>query len=276
MGFVDKVCGIYNELNGTEPTAEELTNIFGGIKEELAEEAQSENDDEYESDKSVEEEGAEELDEETIINSEGFDSEYFAAIQYARDIAKVDAENIWNKISEEYNDEMGEEATSEMILEAFNEFTFAETENEDEESEENEDEQNEEEPENEEEVESEQESEDEVDPELFSKEMELALDHVRELAAKQQESFVNEICEIFGDSNGYEPSLIELSSIFYGIKQDFADEAREDFLEELEDEEDSDYDPNDAEDIKQVQEDQDEDYSDSEESEESEDTQNID
>merc|ERR1712154_749446 len=90
MGFVDKVCGIYNELNGTEPAAEEL-------------------------------------DEETIINSEGFDSEYFAAIQYARDIAKVDAENIWNKISEEYNDEMGEEAMSEMILEAFNEFTFAET-----------------------------------------------------------------------------------------------------------------------------------------------------
>merc|ERR1712154_297842 len=112
------------------------------------------------------------------------------------------------------------------------------------------------------EVESEQESEDEVDPELFSKEMELALDHVRELAAKQQESFVNEICEIFGDSNGYEPSLIELSSIFYGIKQDFADEAREDFLEELDDDS-----------FDEESEDEEEDYSDSEEEEESEENQ---
>merc|ERR1712154_733070 len=192
--------------------------------------------------------------------------------------ALIDGEKILEAILERFEEETGDQPTKEIVTEAFDEFVESEVD----ESDDSENEQDEE-------VETEQESE--IDAEDFQSEMESALDNVRKLAAFQQEEFVNDICDFFGDVNGYEPTQNELVEIMAGIRADFADEAREEFLEkedvveseeddddeeESEDPEDSDYDPNDAEDIKQVQEDQDEDYSDSEESEESEDTQNID
>merc|ERR1712087_959774 len=83
------------------------------------------------------------------------------------------------------------------------------------------------------------ESEDEVavDSVEFQNEMDFALDSVRKLAAKHKEAFVDEVCGAFVSLNGYEPSLSELSSVFGAIKSEFAEEATQEFLEDIEEEE---------------------------------------
>jgi len=250
---------------------------FSSEDEEIANQQNQENEDEENANWVF---GA---DEETIINSESFDNEYFAAIECARNQAVIDKEQLFETIKERYSEETGQDATNEMVQDAF--YGFVESEYD--ESDESENEQQET-----VEIEQEDEAENESENELFLNEMDLALQHVRKLAAKQQEEFVNTVCEIFGDSNGFEPSLPELYAIFDGVKEKFADEARGDFLEDLdedsfddeeseeesEDDKDSDYDPNDAEDIKQVADDLDEDYSEdqSEESHEEQETLDID
>jgi len=139
-----------------------------------------------------------------------------------------------------------------------------------------------------------------AESELFRKEMDLALAHVRKLALFEKESLVNSICDTFASYNGREPTINDISAIFGRVKQALALEAVEDEMneqyEEIEDEvdsdyhpnddsfdydfdqdinekcyisssEDSDYDPDDAEDIKQVEADLEEDFSEDEEEE---------
>ena len=107
------------------------------------------------------------------------------------------------------------------------------------------------------------EEEQELDEELFSKEMELALDNVRRLGKLHQEELIDSICDDFYDLNGIEASIADLSSIFTRIKCVLAEEAIEDEEDQHDDGEsdDSDYDQNDADDIKQGQKDEEEDYS---------------
>merc|ERR1712110_1169586 len=168
-------------------------------------------------------------DEETIINSTEFDAEYFAAIECAVNAAKLEKERIYAKICRKYQSEFGDE----VIEKAFEQFVDFEFEEEaDAEKEENEEEQEEEEADYDE-------SEDEVavDSVEFQNEMDFALDSVRKLAAKHKEAFVDEVCGAFVSLNGYEPSLSELSSVFGAIKSEFAEEATQEFLEDIEEEE---------------------------------------
>ena len=76
-----------------------------------------------------------------------------------------------------------------------------------------------------------------VSSEEYRKNLDVALDNVRKLAAKHQEAFVDEVCGAFEKMNGFEPSLSELSSIFNAIKMEFAEEARKEFLSDIEEEE---------------------------------------
>merc|ERR1712228_795459 len=165
---------------------------------------------------------------ETIINSTEFDAEYFAAIECAVNAAKLEKERIYAKICKKYQSEFGDEVI-EKAFEQFVDFEFEE-------------EADAEKDENEEEEEDEadyDESEDEVavDSVEFQNEMDFALDSVRKLAAKHKEAFVDEVCGAFVSLNGYEPSLSELSSVFGAIKSEFAEEATQDFLEDIEEEE---------------------------------------
>jgi len=204
-------------------------------------------------------------DEESILNADSFDAEYFEAIQCARNQALIDGEKILNIISEQFEQETGKEANDELLEEALDEFVESEYEESDDQ---------------EETQENKEEFLDEEAAEVFQSELESALAHVQELGRKQQEAFYESVVQIFAESNGYEPSLNEVYEIFDGIKEDFADEAREQFLsdldeeseeesdEEIDDTEDSDYDPNDAEDIKQVADDLEEDYDETSEDEE--------
>jgi len=294
--FVDRICGIFGTINGAEPSINDISAIFGRIKQGFAEEAReddiecneeyddaedsdfdpnddeeleqeqndvdedyfcSESDYETESDsdynpndgdnirqfqedqdediydaeseenrnwifgEEVENEENEDwvfgADEQSIINSENFDSEYFAAIEWVRNVARIEGQKMLENIMEELD------VTKDEVLDALN--NFIETEDESEEEEENE---------NESEIESDAENEEEVDSELFSIEMDLALDNVRELAAKHKEEFVGRISGQFRALNGYEPSIDEISAIFDGIQQELAEEARDEWLEEVE------------------------------------------
>merc|ERR1712154_685552 len=80
---------------------------------------------------------------------------------------------------------------------------------------------------------SEVESVESVDAEDFQLEMDLALENVRKLASVHQEEFIAKISDLFLLYNGCEPSVYDLSAMFAGIKQEFADEAAEEILEEL-------------------------------------------
>merc|ERR1711933_211856 len=141
--------------------------------------------------------------------------------------AKSDKEKILSKIKEEYKDVFGEDTTNEIIMEAFEQFVYSE----DEENESDEEQYEEEEYEEEEE-------EEEVDP----KDMELALEYVRKLGKQHQSELVKNMATTFKIMNGFEPSEEDLAvikyQVFEAIKDKFADEAREDFLDQIEQKED--------------------------------------
>ena len=86
---------------------------------------------------SIESEQSEKIDytEDKIINSESFDDEYFAAIQCVRNTAKSDKTEILKKIKEEYQDVFGEDATNEIIMEAFQQFVTSQEDDADDEDE---------------------------------------------------------------------------------------------------------------------------------------------
>merc|ERR1712129_551149 len=158
--------------------------------------------------------------EDTIINSESFDDEYFQAMESVKQRGQFDKAAILAKIKEEYTDIFAEEATNDMILEAFEQFVSSD----------DEEEVNEEEDDVDEEVEFDEVSEDEsVDPEEF----ESALSHIRSLAKEHQSSLVENISDTFKSLNGVEPSESELLSILDLLKSSFADEARDDFLDQV-------------------------------------------
>merc|ERR1719277_994297 len=71
------------------------------------------------------------------------------------------------------------------------------------------------------------------DPEVFREEMDLALANVRKLASYHQEEFIVKISDLYSLYNGSAPSVYDLAEIFSGIKQEFADEAVDEILEDV-------------------------------------------
>merc|ERR1711997_1387669 len=96
----------------------------------MGEQAQKDEEDDKLESESIESEQSEKIDytEDKIINSQSFDDEYFAAIECARNTAKSDKAEILKKIKEEYQDVFGEDATNEIIMEAFQQFVSSEDE----------------------------------------------------------------------------------------------------------------------------------------------------
>jgi len=224
-----------------------------------------------------------ELDEDEVIESDTFDAEYFEAIKYAQLAGKTDAAKIIESIQSEYGEEYGEDQLADIISQTFDgiaEYEIDEVEESaDKEEEEEEEEQDESKSSELVDVESES-AEYEQDVDDFQLEMDLALENVRQLASYHQEELVVKISDLYSLYNGSEPSVYDLADMFAGIKQEFADEAAEEILEDVdeviadqeeeesesEEEKDSDYDPKDPADLKQVEQDEEEDYSEDEES----------
>jgi len=94
-------------------------------------------------------------------------------------------------------------------------------------------------------------------PSLLAAEMEVALVQVRKQAQLDQEGLVEFIMSYFQDFNGCDPTVEDMAAIFGRIKESFAEEEREEFLERNEDgvdsEEDSDYEYGESEDAEAEQ-----------------------
>jgi hypothetical protein len=213
-----------------KPEAEETSDVDYNPNEESQPEAESED---ISSDEASEQEAITEDDEEAIINSGEFQKEFASALENVRCIAKRDREAILEKIREE-NNEIDEETLDEQIAAAFETFAIEESEL----------------------SVSELSEYDSCDERVLEDTYLEAIENIRELGEYHQEIFANEICDTFLNVNGREATVLELRNIFGKIRQNFADEAREEFME-LNDNEsdnsDSDYDENDETDLEQVE-----------------------
>ena len=103
------------------------------------------------------------------------------------------------------------------------------------------------------EVESEEETEQDTEEEEEEKSMELmeedwedTLEYVRDVGRKDGTLLAQDLCDIFFDEFGEEPSLEELTDLWQGIQDELAMEAEE--AEDSEDDEESDYDPDNEDD----------------------------
>merc|ERR1712129_612348 len=215
---------------------------------------------------------AEEVSEEDIIDGINFDTAYFDAIKSVQLQAKSDATSIIENVFSEYSDEYTEDALAEIVATSFAGLASYELDEIAEEEEDDESKQSE--------LESSEVDDSEyVDSDVLASEMELALSNVRKLASFQQEEFIVKITDLYSLYDGSAPSVYDLAEIFSGIKQEFADEAVDEILEDVdadlvsEDEEgseedgasDSDYNPSNESDLKQASIDEEEDYSSAEE-----------
>merc|ERR1719228_1371299 len=155
------------------------------------------------------------MDEEALIASKSFGIELQSAIDHVSSIAKDHREEMMSSIRLQIEEETGQRVTDEMMSSAMKPFQM--------------------------EVEameiaegttsdgmtSEEEEEEEFDEELFAKEMEEALDAVRELAEDHRGEIVDRICDIYSSLNDEEPGTETLYELFDGIKAQFVESAEE-------------------------------------------------
>lgn len=218
-----------DSVSDTESDADD-SDYIGNNFEDLHQGALDNEEDVFDSDEPIliDDTFAVELDESEVIDSETFDAEYFDAIKCAQSAAKLDAAKIIEGITSDYVSEYEEDALADVISRVFEGIAEAQT-DELEASVEKEAESKD----NEVESESEVESVESVDADDFQLEMDSALENVRQLASYHQQEFVAKISDLFLLYNGCEPSVDDLSDMFAGIKQEFADEAAEEILEEV-------------------------------------------
>eukprot|EP01084_Bolivina_argentea_P153202 267142_1 len=277
--LVNGICNFYNDLCDEEPDVKQLSEIFGAVKEELAEEAtkqfvvgldeeedadsdydvaedelmetdseeydwsETEEDSDYDpkedeeqgikdaeedlfDESSSEAESEEEKgleDEEELIKSEAFETEWNSAFDNIRKVAQKDRETILENVRWQFEEETGEEATEDVMQDAFQTFYGSDLD---------------------------EDVEDDlcdVDSHEFRTEFEEALQVARDMAKIDQVRLVNTICNISSNLCDREPDVDQISQIFDRIKDAFAEEAREEFLDLYEtsadkDDSDSDYD----------------------------------
>ena len=179
--------------------------------------------------------------EEEIVNSAQFESDFNEAMQCVAMQSRQDKASILAMAKAAYIEDTGEEPTDDMLADALKMFSMDVPEVED--------------PVNDTDEagdggdgvdEDEDEDEEEVDPELFARELSSALDNIKKLGKAHQAEFVGKLSDTITELNGGPPSAEQISNIFGRIKEQLADEAKEDFLEvndKGDDEEDSDYRP---------------------------------
>merc|ERR1712121_15236 len=139
---------------------------------------------------------------EELVNDPVFGAVWCSAIEHIQSIAKEDGVDMLWQIVEEYEGETGQQVTEEMVEVA---MTAASTldvvHSEDEETEDTED-------------------------------LEMAMTEVVEIASAlgslHQQQFVNEICDLYAEENGEEPSLNKLYAIFGDVEDALAESEEED------------------------------------------------
>merc|ERR1719249_101084 len=114
--FAERICETFYELNGTEPSLKELSDLYDRIKTDFANEAEEELNDESDTEEEVEveEETEEEVDDEEE-DEEEINDELAAALDHIREIARLDGAALAEKVCDALYEETGEEATLEDL-----------------------------------------------------------------------------------------------------------------------------------------------------------------
>merc|ERR1719385_505335 len=218
----------FRDVNGVEATASEVEGIFARVREQFAEEARDEfldihdqeeleGDSDYEPSadqftfeyfKDLEDDFAESEEEEQLRpNPLSFREEMELALSHVRELASSHREAFANRMCDIFREENGEATELGDLVEMMriskmglhSEFKSAQQ------------------------RELEQ-LEDMAEfaathrEECVADELELALDHIRELGAEHQSDFVNSICDTFATLNGEEPSAEDLREMLAGIE----------------------------------------------------------
>merc|ERR1719249_652175 len=114
--FAERICETFYELNGTEPSLKELTDLYDRIKSDFADEAEEELNDESDTDTEEEVEEEEETEEEVDDEEEEqINDELAAALDHVREIARLDGSALAEKVCDALYEETGEEATLEDL-----------------------------------------------------------------------------------------------------------------------------------------------------------------
>merc|ERR1719491_1199939 len=271
--FVHSICDAFATLNGDEPSAEDLREMFQDIKISFAEEAMgsfearefelaSERSDDasddyhpsdddsfdYEADDADQSAFDAEFDAEIFgeviqeLNEELLADEMNFALEHVQNLASLHQNEFVNQICDIFATENGEEATAAELFSIFGAIKhgFADEATEDGDASASEAES--------ESVASVSASASEFDDsesvassvaesvafneetfneEAFGEDMDLALEHVQNLGALHQSEFVDNVCELYTEEYGAEPSTAQLFGLFSGIQQLFAEEADE-------------------------------------------------
>merc|ERR1719249_349158 len=110
--FAERICETFYELNGTEPSLKELSDLYDRIKTDFANEAEEELNDESDTEEEVE---VEEETEEEEEDEEEINDELAAALDHIREIARLDGAALAEKVCDALYEETGEEATLEDL-----------------------------------------------------------------------------------------------------------------------------------------------------------------
>merc|ERR1711973_686251 len=149
---------------------------------------------------------------EELVNDPVFGAVWCSAIEHIQSIAKEDGVDMLWQIVEEYEGETGQEVTEEMVEVAMTAASTLDV------------------------VDSEDEETEDIG------DLEMAMTEVVEIASAlgslHQQQFVNEICDLYAEENGEEPSLNKLYAIFGDVEDALAESEEEDdeeaFAEEWE------------------------------------------
>jgi len=122
--FAEMICDTFCELNGTEPSLKQLTNLYSQIRADFANEAEEELDDESSAAESeTEEEEEEEIEVEEEEESEDEDGqdedEWDQALNNIRRLGRADGRALAERVCDALYEENGEEPTLEELTSAW-------------------------------------------------------------------------------------------------------------------------------------------------------------
>eukprot|EP01083_Nonionella_stella_P173840 600875_1 len=145
-----------------------------------------------------------------VVHADAFEKKFNETIDNVLRVAQMDRETTLSNGRKEYERETGQEPMDQMIDDAFKPLNICGT------------------------KETQQNDNDEAcdaDSQQFGKEFAEALQIVRDVSKVNQVRLVNTICDISSDLCDHEPDVKQISQIFGRIKEAFAEEARDEFLD---------------------------------------------
>jgi len=262
--FAERMVSTICELNGSEPTLDELTSLYSRIRTDFANEAEEELDDESEAESEAETESESEIESEEEV--EVSDSEWESALSLVQRVGAADGAVLAEALCDLLHSEYGEEPSLSQlssIWQSVHEEVAAEAAESDDEEDSDYDPSNDDdlfvaeldaaESEQHEAVHFGERSEGDDDTDGDDGEWEEALDHIRAIAKEDGCALAEQICSVYVEQNGHEMSLEELQAVWQWVEEGLSAESLE--AGDLE----ADYDPENEHDREQADLDEDED-----------------